>query len=211
MPLQRRPPLKLLITAFEPFGGRSVNASAVLLQSLASTPAPRRPATNCTYTTLPVNFHRAWPALCQQLHAHRPNAVLLLGEKSDDHFYFESMARNRRISPRGIIRIDKGHPNQLKTQFNAGKIFAASKTRYGFSKNFFKLSDDAGTYLCNFVYYKMLALKNDIPALFVHVPALEKEQLVRKLKKYTQGLRIIRQEVIKAIDGSGANYTSREN
>lgn len=204
-------PLKLLITSFEPFGGRTINTSAVLAQKLSAQPHSPKNLWAYVYATLPVDFQRAWPALRRQLRAHRPDAVLLLGEKADAHFHLECVARNCRVSQRGTTRIERASPAVIGSRLNAAKILAAAKTRNGFSKNFFKLSNDAGTYLCNFIYYKMLSQKNDIPAFFVHVPAVEKEQLARRLKKYTQGLKIIRQELIKAIDGAGANYTSREN
>lgn len=83
----------------------------------------------------------------------------------------------------------------------------SNKTRL----NFLSISGNAGTYLCNYIYYKTLSERQDIPVLFLHIGALTKSEFLRQDKKHQNALRRLVHELAKAIDGAGANCTSREN
>lgn len=164
-----------------------------------------------SYLLLPVDFRLAWPKLRQHLRKAQPDAVILTGEKNGGHITLESVARNLRRSRRGPVAISERHPPEISSAMPAGKIAAHLAKRPRFAKNFFSLSKNAGDFLCNFVYFKMLSSQKNIPALFVHICALEKKEFTQQRQKYSAALRFIAKEVAKAIDGAGANYTSREN
>ena len=158
-----------------------------------------------------MNFRKAWPLLRHHLEKNKPNGILLLGEKSGGHLTLESIAQNKRKSRRGLIPIGEGYPEKIATPLPLKRIITTLAKRRNFQNGFFSLGSDAGDYLCNFIYYKMLSTKKRIPALFVHVPALTPLEFAREKKKYFRGLELIVFELAKAIDGAGPNYTSREN
>lgn len=128
-----------------------------------------------------------------------------MGEKQGGFLTLETIAHNRRISRRGMIPIDKNAPSTLKP------LPIVSNLRKTINRKSLNISADAGTYLCNYIYYKTLSSRPDIPALFLHICALDKQNFHLQEKKYLTGLLKVIHELAKAIDGAGANYTSREN
>ena len=58
------------------------------------------------------------------------------------------------------------------------------------------VSDDAGHYLCDFVYFKSLN-SHDRRSLFVHVPEIDKPYSVHQM---TLGLKIILENIVKQLD-----------
>lgn len=196
--------MKLLISAFAPFGGRTCNTSANLLAAFKNT-APTTGFSSYTYTTLPVDFRHAWPQLRKKINKAQPDAILLMGEKQGGFLTLETLAHNSRISHRGIIPIDTKGVLTLKP------MPAVLDLRKNLRLSFLSVSNDAGTYLCNFIYYKTLSALPYIPVLFLHIGALSKTEFIRREKKHQNSLRRLIRELAKAIDGAGANCTSREN
>ncbi len=202
--------MKLLVTAFEPFGGRTCNTSQDLLSELRNG-HNQIGLLSYRFAILPVNFYHAWPTLRKHLVHHKPDAVLLLGEKTSTALTLETTARNQRISKRGLIPIAKNSAQRITSPLPVTKIGTALRRRFHSGKKFLSVSDNAGTYLCNFIYYKMLSSRLRLPALFVHVPALNNDEFGKRRKKIIDVLHHAAIELVKAIDGAGANYTSREN
>jgi pyrrolidone-carboxylate peptidase len=202
--------MKLLITAFEPFSGRLCNTSADLLRELAKRRAPIG-FSSYVYLTLPVDFRHTWPQLRHSLKLFQPDAVLLTGEKNQGSLTLEAVARNIRTSKRGLIPIVKNALLKIPSPVPVRAIGAKLARHRAANKNFFHVSSNAGNYLCNFTYYKMLSARKKIPTLFVHVPALTRAEFMRTKKKYLQGVAEIILELAKAIDGAGANCSAREN
>ena len=128
-----------------------------------------------------------------------------MGEKQGGFLTLETIAHNRRISRRGIIPIDTKGFLTLKP------LPAVLDLRKNPSLKFLSVSKDAGTYLCNFIYYKTLSARPGLPVLFLHVGALSETEFIRREEKHQTALRRLVHELAKAIDGAGANCTSREN
>jgi pyroglutamyl-peptidase len=201
---------RLLITAFEPFGERTSNTSGDLLAEMRKS-RPKTGFSSYRFVILPVDFRHAWPRLRNQLYRHKPHAVLLLGEKAATSFTLETAAHNKRVSARGFIPITKNSPQRITSPLPVRKIGTRLQRRLSVAKNVLSVGDDPGTYLCNFIYYKILSAKRNIPSLFVHVPALSHNEFKAQRKKFLSLMHNIASELIKAIDGAGAKYTSREN
>ena len=56
-------------------------------------------------------------------------------------------------------------------------------TKFDLSKLTYRISDNAGKYLCNYSYYLALSLANDTNVVFIHLPYIENnlDELKEKL------------------------------
>lgn len=166
----------ILITAFEPFAGRSLNASERALQALPDTLGD----VQLHKRLLPVETGRASEAIAQAIDEVNPDAVVCMGEALRDALCVEQIGYNERrytipdnagntfdgdpIDPDG----PSDHCATLPTEAMVAAIRAAGVP--------VRLSDDAGRYLCNEVLFSTLhhlAKRGlDTPAGFIHVPLL---------------------------------------
>lgn len=143
----------LLISSFEPFGKRDINISQKLAEDLSEPDA-------LTHITLPVTFEGSWDKLSNILTSAKPSVVILLGEHKHS-----------------TIRVDISAQNYYRDAYNEGKIdlngpdFLPSPIAEDLpSIPGLNFNEDAGRYICNYVYYK--ALQNHANAVFIHVPEL---------------------------------------
>ncbi len=161
----RRP---LLITAFGPFGGRTVNASALALGDLRR----RNPAIRIRI--LPVDLVEAPRRLHAAIRLVSPRAILLLGEAAGAKcLRIESISWNQMDfdvpdvagrQPRKLP-IDPAAPQHLETPIDGVGL----QRRLHEAGHPTELSTDPGRYLCNRIYFAALH-RGDVPALFVHLP-----------------------------------------
>jgi pyroglutamyl-peptidase len=169
---------RILISAFEPFDGRSRNASQVVLADLEADP----PADLALATVLlPVRTELAARRLVAAIGEHEPHAVICLGEAKRDAVTPEQVAVNTRrfsIPDNAGRRVDglpviEGGPAELETTLPVAEMVDAMQAA-GVPA---RLSRDAGRYLCNEVMYAALhhSLGSDRLVGFVHVPLLVEE------------------------------------
>ena len=159
----------LLVTGFGPFGEHEANPSEQL-------------ARNCgaEFRILEVSF-AAVDAFVSEVKHERRTALLLMGVSPRAKvFHLERRARNevgwhpdvREVSlgPGPIVKRGREHGSTLWQRGDA----TACKGKY---------TDDAGTYLCNYVLYQALRGLPDVQIGFLHVPTFERlafeEQLLR--------------------------------
>lgn len=168
--------MKILVTAFEPFGGDPENASLEAVRRLATAWADApQPGIELVTGTLPVAFADAGPALDALVAQHAPDAVLAVGEAGGRAAITperwganEDDARipdNAGAQPRGIA-IDPVGPARRASAFDPDALVAAM-LGVGLPAD---ASDDAGRFLCNHVAYLVAGLP--VPGGFVHVPAV---------------------------------------
>ena len=147
---------KTIVTYFEPFGGRTKNASREVVSLLNG------------YQTkeLPVSWSKI-PSIIDELLSNEPDYLFLVGEAgSYKEITIEKIAHNisngkdNEDVNRENSMIINGGPNELIT------IFDLSKLNY-------RISDDAGKYLCNYTYYLALSKSKNTKVLFIHLPYLE--------------------------------------
>lgn len=158
----------MLLTAFGPFGGRSVNASSL---ALAAVRAKRR---GLPTRTLPVDLVEAPRRLRAAVQRLQPKAIIMLGEAGNaDAIRIESRAWNELDftipdiagrQPRGR-RIDPSGPDFLETTVDIpallDRIHAAGIAATA--------STDPGRYLCNRLYHAALS-RFSLPSIFIHLP-----------------------------------------
>jgi len=161
----------LLLTGFEPFGLFRRNVTSEAVSKLGGR---ERAGVRLRAVVLPVAWPRASRVLQRALDRFRPDAVLAFGihGKKTGAFRVETVARNelrfripdndgRRYRGRAVVR---GGPRTLGVALPASELLGALR-RASVPARF---SRDAGRFLCNAVYYWLLA--KGIPAAFVHVP-----------------------------------------
>lgn len=165
--------MKLLITAFGPFGGRDLNASTLALAGL------RKMVPGIYTRVFPVDAVIAPSRLKLAIRQIRPDALLMLGEAGGSReIRLETTAWNeldfsipdiagRQYTPRPILR---DAPVSLPSTLPLGEIHDRLVS-LGHPVTF---SGDPGRYLCNLLFFR--ALSNlahsgiTIPAGFIHLP-----------------------------------------
>ena len=161
--------MRILLTAFEPFGGAETNITQVVLSLLPDSIADGAIGKVC----LPVSFKRAPIVLQEAIATYTPDLVIMLGQcPANENILLERFAINMMDSTKGdndgyIPNEETLCPNQplaLQTSLPI-KELAASCWENSFS---IQISNSAGLYVCNRVYYEALYLHPK--ALFIHIP-----------------------------------------
>lgn len=167
--------MKILLTGFEPFLNYTENSSWVVAEQVAT-----RGVVGCDVVTerMPVSFSRVGDALRKAVEKHCPDIIIMLGQSaSSDSVRLERVALNMMDSKMGDndgFRPDeepiyKGEENALFTSL-AIKQLCESIREQGIAV---KISNSAGLYVCNCIYYEALRLCKEHPAMraqFVHLP-----------------------------------------
>ena len=166
---------RLLITCFEPFGGRTENASRLAVQALPRTIGPFEVHRLC----LPVEFGRAAEITLAAFERLRPHALICVGEAARrTHITPEMVAINLRhasipdnanIAPHDEPVVPGGE-NALFSTLPV-RAMAQAICDAGLPG---EVSYSAGTYVCNdLMYLTLRALASSgIPCGFVHVPTV---------------------------------------
>lgn len=151
----------------------------------------------------------------------QPDFILLLGEKRHGWLTLEMCARNVRTGKNKTRQI---HPNGKAiyfTKINTRRLLMKLRAPDKSPKGFWQTSQNAGNYLCNFSYYQTLSQFKEVPALFVHVRALEEKSAGETTRRFSQSIYRLLKTITtlgktayihtKAIDATGANGRQREN
>lgn len=160
---------RILLTAFEPFGGDAVNPSLEILRALANRP-------DVDALTVPVTFGGAAETVLSHLPGH--DAVVLMGlAKGRKEITVERVAINiddasipDNAGDRPVDRpiCAEGAPAYFAT-LPIRQIVEAIRAA-GVPAS---ISNSAGTYVCNHLMYSVLHALREMPvaAGFLHVPA----------------------------------------
>jgi pyroglutamyl-peptidase len=197
--------MNILVTAFEPFGEREVNASLSVLHQLPD----QIGKWNIIKEVLPVDYQSAPERVSLLLDTEQPQAVICLGEASgSDYLRLEFVAINW---------MDFRIPDNQGLSVTDQRISATGSTAYFSSLPLrkmeailqdndipVKISTTAGTYLCNLVFYTLMHQLDEtgisIPAGFIHLPAEvvgeETAQIQCTLPLCTKGLNLILNNLI---------------
>ena len=175
---------QILVTAFEPFGGRLRNASAEVLRLL-----PEKIGGFTVWKLmLPVAFGRAAEAVLGQ----QAEAVFLLGEAGGRKTVTpELKARNLRDAripdnegnqPRGEKILPEG-PAEYHTSVSVRRIAERMRAE-GLNVT---ASEDAGAFVCNDTFY-LVGTGSRVPVDFIHCPAEpdRAEELAETVKRFLE-------------------------
>ena len=170
--------MKILITAFEPFGGDDRNASQEVMNAL---PEDLRGA-EIRKLCLPVEFGRAAELAREAAERLRPDAVVCLGqagrrseitpERVSINLMDARLPDNAGFQP-VEMPIDPDGPAAYFSTLPIRSMTEAMREA-GVPA---RISNTAGTYVCNDLMYRVLRWANlhrpDLPCGFIHVPYLD--------------------------------------
>ena len=156
--------MRILVTAFEPYGGNDINISQKVLDAIQA---------DVTKLLLPVNFRRAPEVLNEAIDQFLPDVIISMGQAAEgDKIRLEHLAINMMDSAKGDN--DGYMPNEelicpeaplaLKTALPV-KQLCADCINAGLPT---MVSNSAGLYVCNRIYFE--ALRHTPDSLFVHIP-----------------------------------------
>ncbi|MDO5688016.1 pyroglutamyl-peptidase I [Pseudoscardovia radai] len=171
----------VVISGFDPYEGIDVNPSREVVRILERDGVPDPPegtSVRVTGVLLPMSFSKAWPAMLRTIESVHPRIVIATGLKRRKRsIALERCATNiidadkpdaDNMQPRRTP-IDPSSPAAYWTQLPLRDIlndFAAHKIPA-------TLSSDAGTFVCNSVFYSLLnwsAAQHDMLAGFISFP-----------------------------------------
>ena len=161
--------MRILITAFEPFGGAETNITQSVLSLLPDSIADWAIEKVC----LPVSFKRAPIVLREAIATYSPDLVIMLGQCSTgENIRLERFAINMMDSTKGdndgyipseeTIYVDQPLALQTSLPIKELERFCTDSVQP------VQVSNSAGLYVCNRVYYEALYLHQQ--AIFMHVP-----------------------------------------
>ena len=147
---------KIVVTYFEPFGGRTTNASKEVVTLL----------NDYQIKELPVSWEKV-PFLIDDILSNEPDYLFLVGEAGS---YKEiSMEKYAHNIAHGIDNFGVNKDNE--PIINGGTD--ALTTTFDLSKLPYRVSENAGRYLCNYTYYQALLKAKKTKVLFIHLPYLD--------------------------------------
>ena len=170
----------VLVTGFGPFGEHKVNASWMAVKELERLWEDRSPElksyalktreVRVAYSYVLNSLDRIYEECCPNLCVHvgvSPYSTITLERRGKNQGYRHLDVDGRRPFTGTCV---ENAPEEIATQFDLEGVCEALSGRQGVE---FDISEDAGRYLCDFIYYKSLHM-NKCPVLFVHVPPLDK-------------------------------------
>ena len=168
--------MPILVTAFSPFGGDAQNASQEILNALPETLGGVR----LEKRLLPVSFRSAPRLALEAVERLRPETIVCLGQAAGrDAVTPERVAVNLMDAAMpdndGFQPVDEPViPNAPAAYFSTlpVKAMVEAMQRIGVPA---RLSDTAGTYVCNALMYALLHHVRGIPCGFIHVPYLTEQ------------------------------------
>ena len=175
-------PCAVLITGFGPFPGVPHNVSASLAEEVGSEVRRRFPSSNVVTAALPTEWEIAPERVSDLICDLKPALAVHFGVSDLAHgFVIETLARNAtgKLDASGAMPvipvIEPFGPEHIPTMLPAGRINARLK-RLGLPT---RLSRDAGTYLCNAVFYRSVLTQKELGnggrSGFVHLPVAIEE------------------------------------
>jgi pyroglutamyl-peptidase len=204
---------RVLLTAFEPFGGEQVNPSQLAVQRLA---AEGVDGVELVTAFLPVVYDTAGDALRAAIAEHDPDLVICAGEAGGRFGITpEKVAINRNdtVLPDNAGRAPVDEPIEADgpVGYFTGLPVAAIVEALRDAGIPAEVSWTAGAYLCNHVFYSLMHLiateRTGLRGGFVHVPYVH-EQVLRRtdakpslsLGEIVQALRIAVSTTVHATD-----------
>lgn len=212
---------RVLLTAFEPFGGETVNPSQQAVARLAAAPPP--PGVELSTTSLPVVFGEAVEAMEAAVAAFEPDVVICVGEAGGRHAVTpERFAVNLNDAP---FPDNGGRRPVDEPVVEGGPVAYASTLPVAAMVDAMRAagipavkSSTAGNYVCNNVFYGLMHLiareKPQLRGGFVHVPYMHEQVLDRldaqpslSIEMITDAVRIAVETSVAAVAAEGRDLS----
>ena len=163
------------VTGFEtPDDDDTLSPTKVTAQALGESLVADRLATktgldlSIVPVLLPLSFRRAWPTLAKAMEQHKPYLTVILGHKSGKHgVTLERSAINRIQTDRPDndgyqplpSAINENGPAAFWTRLPLSRILSAFASAHVPAS----LSADAGTFVCNMLFYRLMSAFSHTP------------------------------------------------
>ena len=199
--------MKILVTAFGPFGGRAQNASSLALHGL------KKNSPHIHTRILPVDSAIAPARLRQALGRIQPDALIMLGEAAGSQsIRLETTAWNELNFDIPDIAGRQPGPRPISRGAAAIRLstlpLADIHLRLVSHGHSVSLSDDPGRYLCNQVFYLALGYlqkhRSRCPAGFIHLPLAPDYGTDRAVDALSRVIGVL------GSSGAGIHYTTPE-
>ncbi|CAL6024336.1 Pyrrolidone-carboxylate_peptidase [Hexamita inflata] len=173
----------ILLTGFEPFGGRQINQSFEIIKDLQGQEINEY---LIIVQQLPVVWQEAANIVIKSIKKYSPMAVVMFGEASSSEFIrLEQRAVNKRANqdnlsnfpPSLIINESPDASFELFSTLNLQNIYNSLINIYPV-----EYSNTAGEYLCNETFYKVLNTDSAQIKGFIHVPTSPQFNLPQAIK-----------------------------
>lgn len=165
--------MNVLICGFEPFGGRQVNNSWEVAKLFEGIPG-------IDVLKVPVSFRRAHEPILDALGRKSYDLVIMLGETSftQDCVRLERLAINYMDSSKpdndGLVADDEAIAEKAPKAYFSPLPLKKFMARLKESGHKVKITNTAGTFVCNSLYYHVLRHLEETgsatAALFIHLP-----------------------------------------
>ncbi len=201
--------MKLLVTAFDPFGGEAINPALEAVKQIRETLGP----IVVVKQEVPTVFGKAIETLKQAIEREMPDAVLCVGQAGGRFdITVERVAINiddaRIADNEGNQPIDQKIETTGETAYFATlpiKAMVSAVRKAGIPAS---ISNTAGTFVCNHLLYGLLHFLSGFPKTvrggFIHVPFVP-NQVVAKPNTPSMALQDIVHALEAAIEAIGEN------
>ncbi len=172
--------MKILVTGFEAFNGETINPSEEIIKRLKKSYAGNTVDT----VKLPVEFKGAKERLEEAIHLLKPEAVISLGEAGGrECITFERIAINvndaRIPDNSGYQPVDASICEEGPAAYFSTLPIRELMKHLEDKRTVTRISNTAGTYVCNHVMYTALRLAEQeykgMKAGFIHVPYMKEQ------------------------------------
>ncbi len=174
--------MRVLISGFEPFGGRDINPTALLIGALQDKEIRYPEKMTIDHILLPVTFENSFHVLNQKIKSYNPDIVIAFGQAARrSAIELETVAVNKidadikdnsGVQPKDQLINPAGEESYLSTLPLQGMEVALKNAGLPV-----KLSSSAGSYVCNYLFYRLMETNQDTLRLcgFIHVPLLPEQ------------------------------------
>ena len=175
--------MKILLTGFNSFSGVRVNPSELVVRAIAE--RSRQGRVEIITEVLPTEYAAATRKLRGLIRKHRPDAILCLGvAQRRETISLERVALNLDDEPTadnaGVVRrgskIARGGPDLYWSTLPLATLERALKRQRGTGRIRAVISNHAGAFLCNHVFYiarhETARRHRPVPCGFIHLPGL---------------------------------------
>lgn len=174
--------MRILISGFAPFGGRDLNPTALLIEALKRNEISHPDNFHIETVILPVTFEDSYLVLKEHINRVNPDVVMAFGQAAGRaNIELESVALNK-IDAEIVDNAGNRPLDQLINHLGPESYLSTLPLQgmEGALKNAglpVKISNSAGTFVCNYLFYKLMEDNQDTLRLcgFVHVPLLPEQ------------------------------------
>ncbi len=177
---------KIVLTGFEPFGGSDINPSILACNEFAN---KNIGGYEFSIHEIPLRFNEIGSIISKIIDEDSPKIIICTGQSPRSAISLERVAINLADVTKSAYNCGAKPSNAILEENGADGYFSTLPIRDIFdelvkNKIPVEISNSAGTYGCNQIFYHLMYLLNlkkyKIPAGFVHVPSLP-EQVVGRV------------------------------